>query len=164
MVEGEIWLRERGDDWEDEEVAEVGLESGNLKPLFFMSKELFEMVTCTYLSSFPSASGLGLLDLEGSCASRLGLFTLGISTAPKLSLLCSLKSPGAWLGKVGEAGTMLILAIVSGLGDLWTSSLSLIGDWGAEGIGSEARLSGEGRRKGGGAVSSEVLDGRGGRI
>lgn len=65
---------------------------------------------------------------------------------------------------MGEAGTMLILAIVSGLGDLGTSSLSLIGDWGAEGIGSEARLSGEGRRKGGGAVSNEVLDGRDGRI
>lgn len=95
MVEGEIWLRERGDDWEDEEVAEVGLERGNLKPLFFMSKELFEVVTCTHLSSFPSASGLGLLDLGGSCASGPRLFTLGISTAPKLSLLCSLKSPGA---------------------------------------------------------------------
>lgn len=94
-MEGEIWLRERGDDWEDEEVAEAGLESGNLKPLFLMSKELFEVDTFTHLSSFPSASGLGLLDLRGSCASALGLFTLGISIAAKLSLLCSLKSLGA---------------------------------------------------------------------
>lgn len=124
-----------------------------------------EVITYTHLSSFPSASGLGLLDLGASWASGLGLFTRGTSPAPKLSLLCSLKSPGAWLGNVGEAGTMLILAIVSGLGDLGASSSSLMGDWGAEGIGSEARLSGEGRRKGGGgAVSSEALDGRDGRM
>lgn len=135
-----------------------------MKSLSSMSKELFEMVTYTHLSSFPSASGLGLLDLGASWTSGLGLLTLGTSPAPKLSLLCSLKSPGAWLGKVGEAGTMLILAMVSGLGDLGTSSLSLMGDCGAEGIGREARLSGEGRRKGGGAVSSEALDGRDGRI
>lgn len=128
---------------------------------------------CTHLSSFPSASGLGLLGRgDSGVAGRLACLLLGRSMADTGRL------PSLFLGFLSselvsrvEADpepevepVMLILAIVSGLGDLRISSpRSRIGDDGADEVnGRDERLSGSGRLKGAGSAGMACA-GRAGR-
>mgnify|MGYP006876487245 CR=1 FL=1 len=143
---------------------------GNLKPLSTsVNGALLE--SYAHLSSFPSASGFGLRGRTGSTGSvgrllsRLLLRSAEI-TGKLPSLLLVLSSELPRLGPPPELGpVMLILAIVSGLGDLRISSgRSSVGDDGTEDVkGSEARLSGSGRLKGAGTAEATTSGGGAGR-
>ena len=124
------------------------------------------------LSSFPTASGLGLLGRpsstsRGKLASLLCRLSLGPapissdpfrevegrSSEPLLLLLLEPAEP------LAAGPVMLILAIVSGEGDRRSpSGASVMGDDGAEEVnGREERLRGSGRLNGAGAGSACVI-------
>ena len=124
-------------------------------------------VSTAYRSSFPSASGLGLLGLGDSVVTgRLAFLVL--SFVP-VALAEAPVSKEAFLDTVGRSSdpfldvlattcgpTIPILAIVSGEGDRRnTSADSRMGDEGAEEVnGNDDLLSGSGRLKGAGAGSA----------
>ena len=125
----------------------------------------------THLSSFPSASGLGLLGLPPSRSSgRLGSRPLRDKDRPELLLSSEAPRPGPFLSIeplrsiLEPLPVMLILAIVSGLGDRRISSgRSLMGEEGADEVkGSDARFRASGRRKGAGSGVILVFGGRAG--
>ena len=144
----------------------VGDLSGNRNALFVSAAR---GTTC--LSSFPTASGFGLLGLPNSTSSgklasllrRLSLEPIssdplrevdGLSSEPLLLLLLD---PGA--DPFIAPPVMLIRAIISGEGERRIpSGASVIGDEGADEVkGRDVRFSGSGRLNGAGAGSACVI-------